>query len=341
MMETALAQAPAAPAVALLPCCHCGRTFLPARLAKHQAVCTERRKQPIRHVKNSPSRRIVGGAQQRTSVWRRQHAEFQAMVRANRLRHQQHQSGGTSSSTRSRIRPWSAAPSASRHGSAVGLSSSPRRAVRQPRITYSIDASANGREDSDAVGTLRRDGSKVGRSPARRPDAAQRHALEWLAREAHSQRIEDYARRPHIISRPSQLSMPSCGLLAASRSGIERGRLEHTPSATTQPLPRTWGASSTAASPAARNGHAPPPSLAAAMSGANRTRTASSRPTQTGGCRYDGTSSSTSLRVLVPPHAHAHGYAAAYAPRAGISTSPIMRMCHQRPLTTPSLLPRN
>ena len=201
---------------ALVACRHCGRTFHPERLAKHERVCIEARtarphvQLGRRRLQDVRPWSVAGSKPQ--SKWRQQHAEFIAAVQSQRG----HGGGGSGATAdqhhlaaeRPRSRALSTAPGYNRSGLHAAIAPPSRGGLRchtsassrcstaysqastAPRHTLASASGEPRAADRPSLSLARREhvasrGDGGGGSLARpkmatrRPTPAQRHATEW------------------------------------------------------------------------------------------------------------------------------------------------------------------
>lgn len=180
---TALPSPPSAPTGPLQPCRHCGRTFDPARIAVHERVCLQARRQ--RPVVRARARPRTPAAYRAPSRWRQQHEALMAVVHATRghahgavtqpparaatrLLRQRHE-GEHASPGVYRLRPGgSSSPVAYGHAG-VPIAASPARSAGGGSPSKLVLSRGGGEASS----------SRVGSAASKRPTIAQRHAREW------------------------------------------------------------------------------------------------------------------------------------------------------------------
>ena len=166
---------PTAPMGDLQPCQHCGRTFDPSRLAVHERVCIAARGASTR----SPTASKAAGRIARSralsyrapSRWRQQHEELMSIVAGQR---------GTGTTQHPRIGP-ARRPATSLGASMRALHRYETLTSQQPYASISPTKSSMAAGAGSGVASR---GSSAGRSPMRRPTAAQRHARDWYERQS-------------------------------------------------------------------------------------------------------------------------------------------------------------
>lgn len=283
--------------VPLMPCRHCGRTFHPERVATHERACIRGRHPPPQQ--HGQHNHASGGGDHRRLVptrahtkWRQQHEEFLAAVRSNQ--------GSRRLESATPRRRWPASGGAPPQGVAAGMAKRPVRVggnTPPPRphpcppsspSPVTIASMGGGFVGGRIVTLSSSPPSHARRSPhgsTRRPNAAQRHAMEWQATQTRGMLVEDsppsvrsWARERPSSSGSPPILIPRSTVLAEQRGHAAAG---WTPGYGKDQGPpgvtggRTGGAGLSGSSSAMRLLHAAPrPGCAASGSGPPAVRSA-------------------------------------------------------------------